>query len=70
MILKSISARYDGGRVLFDEDVMIPPQSRLLVTILDDSDPDRGEFLSLASTSFADSFGEDEVEYSEADLRQ
>lgn len=71
MQLKSLSARYDGSRVLFDDDVNIPPQTRLLVTILDgEDDPERAEFLALSAGRFADAFDGDEVEYSEADLRQ
>ncbi len=68
--MKSVSARYDGGRVLFDEDITIPADARLVVTILEDADTDRTEFHEFASTAFADAFDEDEVEYSEADLRQ
>lgn len=70
MIMRSVSARFDEGRVLFDEDIAIPPHARLLVTILEDSDADRADFHALASTAFADTYGDDEVEYSEADLRR
>ena len=70
MTLKCVSARFEGGKVLFDEAVTIPPQARLLVTILEDEDTDRTDFLRLSSAAFADAFGADEVEYSEADLRR
>lgn len=70
MIMKSVSARYDGGRVLFDEDITIPPDARLVVTILEEVDSDRLEFHRLAAASFADAFEEDEVEYTEADLQR
>lgn len=69
MILKSISARFDHGKVLFDEEVNIPQRARLLVTILDEPDSEREEFLLSSATVFADAFEEDEVEYSESDLR-
>lgn len=69
MPMTSIAAHYDGKQVLFDEEVDIRPHTRLLVTILEDQDSDRQEFLSLAATALADSYGEDEVEYSEADLK-
>lgn len=69
MPLTSIAAHYDGKQVLFDEEVDLRPHTRLLVTILKDQDSDRQEFLSLAATALADSYGEDEVEYSEADLK-
>ena len=70
MIMRSVSARFDEGRVLFDEDIAIPPHPRLLVTILEDADGDRADFHALASAAFADTFSDDEVEYSEADLRR
>lgn len=70
MILKSVSARFDGERVLFDEQITIRPQTRLLVTILEDVDADRDEFLAMAAASLADSYDDDEVEYSEADIRK
>lgn len=70
MIMKSVSARFDGERVLFDEDIAIPEDARLLVTILEDADTERSEFHRLATAAFADAFDEDEVEYSEADLLQ
>lgn len=68
MIPRTVSARYDGEKVLFDEDVIIPADARLLVTILEDADKDRAEFHQLAAASFADAFDGDEVEYSEADF--
>ena len=69
MPLLSISAHFDGERVLLDEDVQIRPNARLLVTVLDEADPDRQEFLRLAQASLADAYAEDDVEYTEADLR-
>ena len=70
MILKSVSARFESGMVLFDEVVNIPPQARLLVTILEDEDTDRTDFMRLSSVAFAGAFDDDEMEYSEADLRR
>ncbi len=69
MPLLSVSAHFDGERVLLDEDVQIRPNARLLVTVLDEADPDRQEFLRLAQASLADAYAEDDVEYTEADLR-
>lgn len=69
MPMTSITAHYDGKHVLFDEEVDLPPHTRLLVTVLDDADADREDFLALAATGLADSYGEDEVEYTEADLK-
>lgn len=69
MPMMSIAAHYDGQRVCLDEEVKLRPQTRLLVTILEDEDLERADFLTLASSAFADSYGDDEVEYTEADLK-
>ena len=54
---------------MFDEEVNIPQHARLLVTVLEDPDTEREEFLTASSSAFADGFTEEEVEYSEDDLR-
>jgi hypothetical protein len=70
MIMRSISARYDDGRVLFDEDIVIPSHARLLVTILEDTDSERSDFLALSATTLADAYDTDEIEYFEGDVRK
>lgn len=70
MIMKSVSARFDDGQVLFDEEIAIPHHARLLVTILEDTDSERADFLALSAAAFADAYDADEVEYSEADVRR
>lgn len=67
--MTSIPAHYDGKHVLFDEEIHLRPHTRLLVTILEEQDMEREEFVTLAATAFADSYGEDDMEYSEADLK-
>ncbi len=69
MPLTSIAAHFDGEQVRLDESVNIRPNTRLLVTILEDGDSDREDFLALAAAAFADSYGDGEVEYTEADLK-
>jgi hypothetical protein len=69
MPMKSIAAHFDGHHVCLDEEVVLRPQTRLLVTILEDIDGERADFLALAGAAFADSYGDDEVEYTEADLK-
>lgn len=68
MPLLSIAAHFDGSRVLLDEPVALRPNTRLLVTVLEDVDRERDEFLSMASRSLGVACADDEVEYSEADL--
>ena len=70
MSKRSIAAHFDGQQILLDEEVSIRPHTRLLVTILDDDDSDRSDFAAIASAAFADSYDDEEVEYSEADLKR
>lgn len=70
MPLMSIPAHYDGTQVLLDEKVSLPLNSRLLVTVLDDSDDDREQFLQLAFNSLATAYSDEEVEYTAADLKR
>lgn len=69
MPLVSIPAHYDGSNVLLDEPVVLRPNARLIVTVLEESDPDREDFLRLAANGLAAAYSEDEIEYTEADLR-
>jgi hypothetical protein len=70
MPLLTVAAHYDGSRVLLDEVVQLRPNTRLIVTVLEDSDPEREEFLGMASRALGSTYAADEVEYSEADLLQ
>lgn len=68
MPLLTVAAHYDGSRVLLDEAVHLRPNTRLIVTVLEDSDQERDEFLGMASRALGMATGDDEVEYTEADL--
>jgi hypothetical protein len=70
MPLLTVAAHYDGSRVLLDEVVQLRPNARLIVTVLEDSDSEREEFLAMASRALGSTCEDDEVEYSEADLLQ
>ena len=69
MPLVSIPAHFDGSNVLFDEPVVLRPNARLIVTVLEDSDSEREDFLRLAANGLAAAYSEDKVEYTEADLK-
>jgi len=70
MPLLSIQAHYDGVQVLLDENVTLRRNSRLLVTVLEESDEDREGFLRMAASSLAGAYADDEVEYAETDLKR
>jgi hypothetical protein len=68
MPMQSIPAHYDGSQVLFDEEINLRANTRLIVTVLSDTDSERIDFLRLSSTTLADAYSDDEIEYTEADL--
>lgn len=70
MPLISIPAHFDGTHVTLDEDVSLSPASRLIVTVLDDTDTERDEFLRSSGAQLEAAMDDDEVEYSEIDLEK
>jgi len=68
MPLVTIAAHFDGSRILLDEAVQLRPNTRLIVTVLEDKDSDRDEFMGMASRALDNACADDEVEYTEADL--
>ena len=68
MPMQSIPAHYDGVHVLLDEDVDLRPDTRLIVTVLSDTDSEREDFMFLSASALADAYSDEEVEYSVADI--
>mgnify|MGYP000116559990 FL=1 len=68
MSLLSIPAHYDGSYVQFDESVALRPNTRLIVTVIEPTDPSREAFLKMSSSVLGAAYSDDEVEYTEADL--
>ena len=70
MPLLSIQAHYDGVQVHLDEKVTLRRNSRLIVTVLEDLDEDREGFLRMAASGLGGAYSDDEVEYTETDLKR
>lgn len=71
MPMISIPAHFDGKQVLLDEKASIPPNSRLIVTVLEvSSDAEREGFLAASAHALNAVYTDGEEEYSEADLRK
>lgn len=68
----SISGHYDGHQVQLDEAIELPANTRLIITVLAERAPDNEveDGYRLSETALAAAYGEDEVEYTEADLRR
>jgi len=70
MLILSIPAHFDGEHVRLDEEVALRTNARLIVTVLEDSDQDRANFLKLAASGLAGAYSDDEIEYTKADLKR
>lgn len=70
MALVSISAHFDGNQIMLDEAFDLHPNAKLIVTVLDDFANERNDFHKLASSALADAYDEDEVEYTDADIKE
>ena len=70
MPIISIPAHYDGQQVRLDEEIALTPNTRLIVTVLEGADDERDDFLRLSESGLARAYEDDEVEYSEEDLRR
>jgi hypothetical protein len=59
----SVSAYFDGEKIILDETVSIPPNTRLIVTVLPD-DIELQEWYVLSKKRLSDAYAEEEEEYS------
>jgi len=67
----SLKAHYDGQSIQLDEPFSLPVNARLLVTVLPAGDAVRDEeWFILSSQSLARAYGDNEPEYTEADIQQ
>ena len=68
-----LKAHYDGQHIVLDEPFDLPPNAPLAVTVLSsptpEHDTERAEWAALGAQSLARAYGDDEPEYSLADLK-
>ena len=68
-----LKAHYDGEHIVLDEPFELPPNASLAVTVLSPATPEhdieRAEWAALSAQSLARAYGDDEPEYTVADLR-
>lgn len=65
----SLKAHYDGKQIVLDEPFDLPPNAALMVTLLLPADGEASEWLHAAISGLARAYGEEEPEYSPADLK-
>jgi hypothetical protein len=70
----SLKAHYDGERIVLDEPFDLPKHSPLIVTVLPAQggplDRERAEWSALAVQSLARAYGDQEPEYTIADIKE
>lgn len=59
----SVTAHFDGERILLDEPVDLEPQARLIVTILPTHDAERDSWLRVSAARLADTYDGEGDEY-------
>ncbi|MBS3933171.1 MAG: hypothetical protein KGZ35_02355 [Truepera sp.] len=65
----SVTAHFDGERILLDEALELEPNTKLIVTVLPGQDSERALWQSLAERSLAGAYVDDEEEYSLNDVK-
>jgi hypothetical protein len=67
-----LKAHYDGEHIILDEPFELPANTPLAVTVLSTTDPEqdceRTEWAALGAQSLTRAYGDDEPEYSVADV--
>ena len=70
----SLKAHYDGERIVLDEPFELPVHSPLIVTVLpvpgSPLEQERAEWAALAVRSLARAYGDQEPEYTIADIKE
>ena len=75
MMTVTLRAHYDGEHIVLDEPFEIPANAALAVTVLapdaseDDRERERASWAALGAGGLARAYGDDEPEYTVADLR-
>ncbi len=63
MAALSVPAHFDGSKIQLDEKIELSKDAKLVVTVIDESDTARDEFLKLSSDNLSRAYGDDEPEY-------
>ena len=63
-----LKGHYDGERIVLDEPFQLPANTLLMVTVLA-PDEERSEWAALGAQSLARAYGDDEPDYTTADLK-
>lgn len=66
----TLKAHFDGRSILLDEPYQIPPNARLLITLVEPGqDDERALWADLSLSGLAGAYGDDEPDYDLTDVR-
>ncbi len=66
----TLKAHYDGKTIQLDEPFDLPPNTRLMVTVLSPmTDTEREDWSNVSAANLARAYGDDEPEYSVTSVR-
>jgi hypothetical protein len=63
-----LKAHYNGERIVLDEPFVLPDNAPLMVTVFS-PDAERSEWAALGAQGLARAYGDDEPDYTTADLK-
>ncbi|MGA3178787.1 MAG: hypothetical protein ABSF38_00440 [Verrucomicrobiota bacterium] len=67
----TLKAHFNGKQIVLDEPFDLPPDSRLMVTVMSkEDDTEDAAWHGLAAGALARAYGEDEPDYSAADIKR
>jgi hypothetical protein len=65
--MKALKATFDGEKILLEEEIKLPKNSKLIVILVEDDDTD---WHTLSSQSLRRAYGEQEPEYTLSEVKE
>lgn len=66
----TLNAHFDGQQIMLDEPFEIPSNAKLLVTVLEDTDSERADWMAFSAVALARGYSDDEPEYAVSSLKE
>ena len=66
----TLPAHFDGQQIVLDTPYELPPNTPLTVTVLSEEDQEREDWYRLGAQGLARAYGDDEPEYTAADIKE
>ena len=66
----TLNAHFNGQQIMLDEPFEIPSNAKLLVTVLQDTDSERADWVAFSAVALARGYSENEPEYGLSNLKE